>query len=73
MSTKRQPRRPVARRLLTMYSGVCMLGSIEEGRSCCVARNATGDLIGRFDSRIAAMKAISAASVPRPAGATVAP
>jgi hypothetical protein len=56
-----------------MYSGVCMLGSIEEGRSCCVARNATGDLIGRFDSRIAAMKAISAASVPRPAGATVAP
>jgi hypothetical protein len=72
MSTKRQSRRPVARRLLSMYDGTILLGSIEEGRSGCVARNSAGDLIGRFDSRIAAMKAISAASVPRPAGATVA-
>jgi hypothetical protein len=55
-----------------MYDGTFLLGSIEEGRSGCVARNAAGDLIGRFGSRTAAMKAISA-SVPRPAGATVAP
>jgi hypothetical protein len=53
-SAKKQPQ---IRRLLTVCDGQEMLGSIEEGRTC-IARNAAGDVIGTFENRKAAMKAV---------------
>lgn len=45
-----------------MYDGSRMLGVIEEGSGGCLARNSVGDLLGTFESRKAAMRAISDAA-----------
>jgi hypothetical protein len=54
------PKRPQVDRLLTVYDGQRMVGSIEEGATC-IARGSAGELLGTFQNRKAAMKAVQAA------------
>jgi hypothetical protein len=49
--------KPQLRRLMTVYAGRECIGSIEEGKTC-LARNAAGDLLGTFENRKAAMRAV---------------
>jgi hypothetical protein len=56
---KKQLRRAEVRKILSVYSGQTMLGTIEEGRNC-IARDLDGKKIGMFENRRAAQAAFFA-------------
>jgi hypothetical protein len=58
MTTKASAKKVQVRRLLSVYDdGQRMLGPIEEGKTS-IARNAAGDVIGTYESRKAAVRAV---------------
>lgn len=55
----RRKRQAEVRKVLTVYDGQTLLGSIEEGRTC-IAHTAEGELVGEFENRKAAVQAFFA-------------
>jgi hypothetical protein len=62
MAVKRKCRAEV-RKVLSVYNGACMIGTIEEGKTC-VARTVDGEHIGTFANRKVALDAFFARKQP---------